>query len=102
MSAPMHIMSASTSSLTCWISSRHDSTEFHRDDAIRRWMTIVENEQDRLRQGNSVISPYGLTNPVEFFATAVEAFFQTPVALADRHAELYEFLSSYFCQDPAF
>jgi Mlc titration factor MtfA (ptsG expression regulator) len=72
-----------------------------RDDAIRRWMTIVETEQDRLRLGDSVISPYGLTAPVEFFATAVEAFFQTPVALADRHAELYQFLSSYFCQDPA-
>ena len=71
------------------------------DDAIRRWVKIVQHEEDRLRRGDSVLDPYALSNPVEFFATAVEAFFQTPVALADRHGELYTFLSSYFHQDPA-
>jgi MtfA peptidase len=71
------------------------------DDSVRRWTNIVQSEEDRLLRGDSVISPYALTHPAEFFATAVEAFFQMPVALADRHGELYEFLSSYFCQDPA-
>ena len=71
------------------------------DDSIRRWTTIVQDEEDRLRRGDSVIDPYALSGPVEFFPTTVEAFLQTPVALADRHGELYEFLSTYFCQDPA-
>lgn len=71
------------------------------DDSIQRWMTIVQYEEDRLRRRDSVLDPYALSGPVEFFATTVEAFLQTPVALADRHGELYEFLSTYFCQDPA-
>lgn len=71
------------------------------DDSIRRWIKIVRKEETRLRRGNSVLDPYALSNSVEFFATAVEAFFQLPVEMADRHHELYSFLSSYFCQDPA-
>jgi MtfA peptidase len=71
------------------------------DDSIRRWLAIIEDEGRRLRQGDSVLDPYALTGRVEFFPTAVEAFFQTPVRLAGKSAELYEFLSSYFAQDPA-
>ena len=71
------------------------------DDAIRRWLKIVEDETDRLRRNDSLLDPYALSSPVEFFATAVEAFLQTPVALAGRHGELYQFLSTYFDQDPA-
>ena len=71
------------------------------DDSTRQWLRILEKEESRLRRGDSVLDPYGLSGPVEFFAVAVEAFFQIPFALADRHGELYAFLSSYFCQDPA-
>src|SRR5262245_22404561 len=71
------------------------------DDSIRRWTKIVRTEEDRLRRADSVLDPYGLSNSVEFFATAVEAFFQIPLEMADRHRELYSFLSDYFCQDPA-
>jgi MtfA peptidase len=71
------------------------------DDSIRRWSAIMEREDQRLRRGDSVLDPYALTGAVEFFPTAVEAFFQMPVRLAERHAELYDFLSSYFAQDPA-
>lgn len=71
------------------------------DTSIREWLAIVEKEEARLRRGDSVLDPYALSNPVEFFATAVEAFLQIPVALANRHLELYEFFSSYLCQDPA-
>jgi len=71
------------------------------DDSIRKWSVIVNREEERLRGGDSVLDPYGLTGPEEFFAVAVEAFLQTPLALANRHRELYAFLSSYFCQEPA-
>jgi len=74
---------------------------FLSDDAIRQWLTIVQKEEDRLRQGDSVLDPYALSSSVEFFATAVEAFLQIPTAVADRHSELYAFLSTYFCQEPA-
>jgi MtfA peptidase len=71
------------------------------DDAIRQWLRIVEREEERLRRGDSVLDPYALSSPVELFPVAVEVFFLAPVALADRHRELYDFLSSYFVQDPA-
>jgi len=74
---------------------------FLSDDAIRRWLKIVDREQDRLLRGDSILDPYALSSAIEFFPTAVEAFLQTPKALANRHPELYEFLSSYFGQDPA-
>lgn len=74
---------------------------FLSDDAIRHWLKIVQEEEDRLRQGDSILDPYALSSSVEFFATAVEAFLEMPAAVADRHSELYAFLSTYFCQDPA-
>ena len=71
------------------------------DGSIRKWVTIMAQEEERLRRGNSELSPYGLTGPEELFAVAVEAFFQTPVALTRSHSELYAFLAAYFGQDPA-
>jgi Mlc titration factor MtfA (ptsG expression regulator) len=71
------------------------------DESIRKWVTIMELEVERLRRGDSELSPYGLTGPQELFAVAVEAFFETPLALTSSHGELYAFLSSYFRQDPA-
>jgi len=72
------------------------------DEAGRaRWVSLVEKEMDRLRRGKSVLDPYGAEDPVEFLAVAVEAFFEVPLALRRRHAELYSLLSAYFAQDPA-
>jgi Mlc titration factor MtfA (ptsG expression regulator) len=71
------------------------------DESIRAWEGILRNEDERLRRGDSVLHPYGLSSPPELFAVAVEAFFLMPTALATSHGELYKFLSSYFRQDPA-
>jgi Mlc titration factor MtfA (ptsG expression regulator) len=67
----------------------------------REWVEVMEKEMDRLRRGKSVLDPYGATDPVEFLAVAVEAFFEVPLALRKRHREAYAILSSYFGQDPA-
>jgi Mlc titration factor MtfA (ptsG expression regulator) len=71
------------------------------DESIRQWETIMTEEEDRLRRGDSKLSPYGLSAPAELFAVAVEAFFQTPLALTTSHSKLYAFLATYFRQDPA-
>jgi hypothetical protein len=71
------------------------------DESTQGWVTIMEQEEDRLLRGDSELSPYGSSGPAELFAVAVEAFFQKPVALTRSHRELYAFLSSYFGQDPA-
>jgi Mlc titration factor MtfA (ptsG expression regulator) len=65
------------------------------------WTTLVEKEMERLRRGKSVLDPYGAEDPAEFLAVAVEAFFETPLALRRRHRELYTLLAEYFAQDPA-
>jgi Mlc titration factor MtfA (ptsG expression regulator) len=67
----------------------------------REWYSLAQREIDRIRRGKSALDPYGGENPAEFFAVAVEAFFEIPQELRDRHREVYETLSAYFQQDPA-
>jgi Mlc titration factor MtfA (ptsG expression regulator) len=67
----------------------------------REWVTLMDSEMARLRRGHSVVDDYGSSEPAEFLAVAVEAFFETPLALRQRHRELYTFLGTYFSQDPA-
>lgn len=65
------------------------------------WRRLADVEMARLRGGDSLLDPYGGHDPVEFFAVAVEAFFERPQGLRREHAELYTMLSGYFGQDPA-
>jgi Mlc titration factor MtfA (ptsG expression regulator) len=82
--------------------TRFDGIPVGLDEArSRQWVQIREKEMERLRRGKSGLDPYGANDPVEFLAVAVEAFFETPLALRERHRELYAMLGSYFAQDPA-
>jgi Mlc titration factor MtfA (ptsG expression regulator) len=65
------------------------------------WDRIRKREERRIWRGQSVLDGYGLQNRVEFLAVVAEAFVETPVALRDRHRQLYDLLAAYFCQDPA-
>jgi len=67
----------------------------------RDWAALAASEMERLREGRSALDPYGADDPVEFFAVAVETFFERPRELRRRHAELYALLAEYFVQDPA-
>jgi Mlc titration factor MtfA (ptsG expression regulator) len=67
----------------------------------QEWVGLMEREMDRLRRGKSVIDDYGAEDPAEFLAVAVEAFFESALALRRRHREVYAILSEYFRQDPA-
>lgn len=49
----------------------------------------------------SVFDPYGATAPQEFFAVAVETFFERPVELQREEAGVYRQLASLFQLDPA-
>jgi Mlc titration factor MtfA (ptsG expression regulator) len=48
----------------------------------------------------TLLDTYGATDPIEFFAVSVEAFFERPRALRARHPKLYAELRKYFQQDP--
>lgn len=67
----------------------------------REWLDVVDKEMDRLRRGKSVLDPYAAEDPAEFLAVAVETFFECPLALRQRHREIYAILRDYFAQDPA-
>jgi Mlc titration factor MtfA (ptsG expression regulator) len=71
------------------------------DTTAREWVRLMETEMGRLRRGKSVIDDYGAEEPAEFLAVAVEAFFESALALRERHREVYTLLRDFFGQDPA-
>ena len=75
-------------------------------DLRSRWEKVMGREYDRLcksadRGRQTLIDPYGATNPAEFFAVITESFFDQPQELRAEHPDLYQVLSSYYHQDPA-
>jgi Mlc titration factor MtfA (ptsG expression regulator) len=48
----------------------------------------------------TLLDTYGASNPAEFFAVSVEAFFERPCALRASHPKLYAELQKYFQQSP--
>jgi len=69
------------------------------------WAAVMRSEFASLRAADesgipTLLDTYGATNPAEFFAVSVEAFFERPRALRARHPKLYAELRKYFQQDP--
>jgi MtfA peptidase len=64
------------------------------------WDTLVEREMRRVRSRNSMLRSYAATNRMEFFAVAVENFFERPDAMESRHPELFRALRTFFNLDP--
>jgi Mlc titration factor MtfA (ptsG expression regulator) len=82
--------------------TRFDGLPSGFDDAhARRYIELREQEMERLRSGRSALDEYGAHDPLEFFPVAVEAFFETALAVRQNHRELYALLADYFQQDPA-
>lgn len=77
------------------------------DRSLRtRWADVMQRHYDQLardyeRGRDTLLDPYGLEAPAEFFAVATETFFETPKALQEEHPELYRLLRDYYRQDPA-
>ena len=70
------------------------------------WARVMGAEFAALRRADdsgtpTIIDKYGATNIAEFFAVITEAFFERPIALRTRHAELYDELQRFYQQDPA-
>jgi len=70
------------------------------------WGEVMKSEFASLRAAAltgvpTLLDTYGATDPAEFFAVSVEAFFERPRAMRSRHPRLYGELQNYFKQDPA-
>ncbi|HEX4638423.1 MAG TPA: M90 family metallopeptidase [Chthoniobacterales bacterium] len=69
------------------------------------WSNVMRTEFASLRAAEdtgipTLLDTYGATNPTEFFAVSVEAFFERPAALRSAHPRLYTEFSRYFNQSP--
>jgi Mlc titration factor MtfA (ptsG expression regulator) len=64
------------------------------------WQSLVRREMGRVQRGDSILRPYAAEAPSEFFAVAVEAFFEQPARMARRHEELFAALVAFFHLDP--
>jgi hypothetical protein len=69
------------------------------------WGEVMKSEFAALRAADesgipTLLDTYGATDPVEFFAVSVEAFFERPRALRAYHPNLYAELQKFFRQDP--
>lgn len=64
------------------------------------WQSLVREEMRRVEQGRSLLRPYAAEAPSEFFAVAVEHFYEQPEPMARRHPELFRALVSFFRLDP--
>lgn len=71
------------------------------DPASREaWLALARREMALAKRGRSMLGRYAATHPAEFFAVAVERFFERPEALSRRHPELFETLVNLFQLDP--
>src|SRR5438105_14752506 len=71
----------------------------------KSWREVMRTEFASLRAADdtgipTLLDTYGATNPAEFFAGSVEAFFERPSALRSRHPKFYAELQRYFNQSP--
>jgi Mlc titration factor MtfA (ptsG expression regulator) len=88
------------------LDGRVDGTPpLHERSDYREWARVMTEEYEILRGGarrgrRTVLDRYGATNEAEFFAVAVEAFFEKPLKMERRQPELYGVLRKYFRQDP--
>lgn len=64
------------------------------------WQDLVDREMRRIRRRRSILRGYGATDPAEFFAVAVESFFEQPDLMEKRHAKLFAALEALFNLDP--
>ncbi|MEJ2005060.1 MAG: zinc-dependent peptidase [Cyclobacteriaceae bacterium] len=73
--------------------------EFLSKTHLNHWYGLAENEMDKIRSGNSIFRKYGASNIHEFFAVAVEVYFEQPRELLSSHPDLYYSLASLLNQD---
>ncbi|MBS8227997.1 zinc-dependent peptidase [Vannielia litorea] len=76
-----------------------------RGQSFAEWARVFTGAYERLcerteRGERGVIDPYGYEGHEEFFAVAVEVFFEQPAALMEEEPEVYAQLSTLFKLDP--
>ncbi|MFY0685867.1 MAG: zinc-dependent peptidase [Cyclobacteriaceae bacterium] len=80
---------------------RNGEFDFLPEQELNQWDHLALAEIAKLNAGgDSIFRSYGGTNAHEFFAVAVEHFFERPQEFKDYHKELYLALGRLLNQDP--
>ncbi|MEQ9439602.1 MAG: zinc-dependent peptidase [Cyclobacteriaceae bacterium] len=79
----------------------NEEYQFFPTEAQQRWKQLVAQYIPRIETGEmTFFRPYAATNAQEFFAVAVEYFFEEASEFHHQYPELYQVLASLLCQDP--
>jgi Mlc titration factor MtfA (ptsG expression regulator) len=87
-----------------WFENAIDNGEYHflQPDLLQRWQELAQEEITGINAGTGrLFRRYAGTNQAEFFAVAVEYFFEQPAAFRQKLPELYACLAGLLRQDPA-
>jgi Mlc titration factor MtfA (ptsG expression regulator) len=87
-----------------WFENKIENGEEHflHPELLQDWIDHADAEMEKIRSGQSrLLREYAATNQPEFFAVAVEYFFELPVEFKQDLPELYATLSAMLRQDPA-
>lgn len=69
---------------------------------LQEWRHLAEEESIRIRAGEDrLFRAYAATDQAEFFAVAMEYFFEQPVAFQEKLPDLYSCMCRLLRQDPA-
>ncbi|MCG8305922.1 MAG: zinc-dependent peptidase [Cytophagales bacterium] len=80
---------------------RNEEYGFLDDDVLKTWTDLSYREMQRMEDGESdFFRTYAATNSQEFFAVAVENFFERPKEFYDRHPKIYNTLAQMLNQNP--
>jgi len=76
------------------------------DQNASRWGRVFQESYARLKENVSTRTPsifdaYGASAPAEFFAVAVETFFEKPKEMRAEEPDVYREMTQYFGFDPA-
>ncbi|EKB49246.1 zinc-dependent peptidase [Cecembia lonarensis] len=79
----------------------NQESNFFNVPAWRKFNQLAESARNAIKEGsNTFFRKSAAANPHEFFAVALEAFFETPEAFKNQHEELYKSLVFLLKQDP--
>jgi MtfA peptidase len=87
-----------------WFENKIENGEQHflHPELLQDWIDHADAEIERIKSGQSrLLRTYAGTNQPEFFAVAVEYFFELPLEFKQDLPELYATLSAMLRQDPA-
>jgi len=80
---------------------RNEDYNFFDPYLLEKWKELSVSEREKMENGSSTfLRDYAMTDKEEFFAAAVEHFFENPKKFNHERPELYDTLAGLLRQDP--